>query len=174
MGRGRIGAGSRHTDAERRLFDRGVTDTTMKSSEYYEEPSERSISVHSMVLAACLLWYKLLGLKRKDPPAKLSPLSARMGWHNLLDMPPTHSSDARPPFWAALRQSGGRARFPILTAPRYAPPCTLYRARDHSLALAFLHQSYREAPEQNQVFSSAAQKIKNALYATSAHRNRLL
>lgn len=115
--------------------------------EYYKEPSGKlDLTVHSLVPVGSLLaLYKLLGLERKDP--RKAMLYFLLGWagHNLLDLP-THSSDARPPFWPLLKW---RWKSPISYWDRecYALPCTLVEhAIILALALAFLHQSYREAP----------------------------
>ncbi len=115
--------------------------------EYYEQPSGKiDLSVHSLVpVCSMLALYKLLGLKRKDP--RKAMLYFLLGWagHNLLDVP-THSSDARPLFWPL---SKWRWKSPISYWDRdcYALPCTLVEhAIILALALAFLHQSYREVP----------------------------
>ena len=111
--------------------------------EYYEEPSGKlDLTVHSLVpVAAMLVLYRTLELKDR------SLLYLLLGWagHNLMDFP-THAEDARPPFWPLFKW---RWKSPISYWDRkfYALPCLLV---EHgtilALALAFLHQSYREIP----------------------------
>ena len=127
--------------------DTMTKDEFYEALEYYKEPSGKlDLSVHSLVPVGSLLTlYKLLGLKRKDPHKAM--LYFLLGWagHNLLDLP-THSSDARPLFWPL---SKWRWKSPISYWDRdcYALPCTLAEhAIILTLILAFLHQSYREAP----------------------------
>ena len=125
----------------------GFKEEFLEALEYFEAPSGKlDLSVHSLVpVGSVLVLYKLLGLKRKDPRKAL--LYFLLGWagHNLLDLP-THSTDARPPFWPLLKW---RWKSPISYWDRncYALPCILVEhATILALALALLHQSYREVP----------------------------
>ena len=112
--------------------------------EYYKEPSGKvDLTVHSLApVGALLVLYKILGLKRKDPHHAL--LAFLLGWagHNIMDFP-THARDARPPLWPLFKW---RWKSPISYWDRrfYALPCLLV---EHgallTLALTFLHQSYR-------------------------------
>jgi len=109
--------------------------------EYYREPSGKlDLMVHSLVpVAALLVLFRTLEIKDR------SLLYFLLGWagHNLMDFP-THAQDARPPFWPLFKW---RWKSPISYWDRkfYALPCLLV---EHgallALALAFLHQSYRE------------------------------
>jgi hypothetical protein len=111
--------------------------------EYYKEPSGKlDLTVHSLVpVASMLVLCRTLELKDR------SLLYFLLGWagHNLIDFS-THAEDARPPFWPLFKW---RWKSPISYWDRkfYALPCLLV---EHgvilALALAFLHQSYRETP----------------------------
>ena len=106
-----------------------------------KEPSGKlDLMVHSLVpVAALLVLYRTLEIKDR------SLLYFLLGWagHNLMDFP-THAEDARPPFWPLFKW---RWKSPVSYWDRkfYALPCLLV---EHgallALALAFLHQSYRE------------------------------
>jgi hypothetical protein len=119
----------------------------LEAMEYFKEPSGKlDLTLHSLApVGSMLALYKMLGLKHKDPRRAL--LAFLLGWagHNLLDLP-THSEDARPPFWPLSRW---RWKSPISYWDRksYALPCLLV---EHgailALVLAFLHQSYRNIP----------------------------
>lgn len=119
----------------------------LETLEYYKEPSGKlDLTLHSLApVGSMLVLYKVLGLKDKDPKKAL--LAFLLGWagHSLMDIP-MHAEDARPPLWPLVRW---RFKSPVSYWDRkfYALPLII---AEHgailALVLAFLHQSYREAP----------------------------
>lgn len=113
--------------------------------EYSKEPTGTlDLTLHSLApVGAMLALYRLLGLRRRDP--RRAVLAFLLGWagHNLLDFP-THSEDARPPFWPISRW---RWKSPVsyYDTECYALPCLVV---EHgtilALALMSLYQSYQE------------------------------
>ena len=128
------------------MYEDGFKEDFLEALEYFQEPAGKvDLALHSLApVGFALTLYKVLGVEEKDPNRAL--LAFLLGWagHNVVDFP-THSSDARPPFWPLF---GWRWKSPISYWDRkfYALPFIIVEhAAILALAAALIYESY-DAP----------------------------